>query len=365
MARPRRSPGPVLPTAAETAPPTLASRAWAVLQRILTPPRVIVPTLEGWIFVALASGVAAAALNTGNNLLYMIFALMLGLVAVSGVLSEAAIRRLKVERVLPAALYAGRPAEGRIAARNPRRLLPNVDVQVVETPGRRCDGGARPVMFPGVLPGREETRPARYTFHRRGLHRLDGFRVETTYPFGLVRKWARVAAPEDVLVFPEVRTLAAHAHGRGPGGAAAASPAPGVDGDFLGLRDLLDGEDARRIHWKVSARRGSLVAVERSREDRLSVTVYLLPGGDPAARGFSAGFERSLSSAASVACALLERGHDVGLVTPTASLSPSPGDRQRRVLLTQLALEPVPEEPMPAERRSLRTRLGGRDVVVA
>lgn len=365
MARPPRSRGPVLPTPGESVPPGVAARAWSAVRRIVTPPRVIVPTLEGWIFVALTVGVAAAALNTGNNLLYMVFALMLGLVALSGVLSESAIRRLRIERRLPAAVHAGQPAEGRLTARNPRRLLPSIDVEVIEAPGRRCDGGAEPVVFPGVLPGERESRPVRYRFRRRGLHRLDGFRVQTTFPFGLVRKWTRIAAPTDVLVYPEVRPLAAHAHGRGPGGREADSDAPGLDGDYLGLRDFVDGEDARRIHWKISARRGALVAVDRSREDRRAVTVYLLPGGDPGTPGFVPEFERTLSTAASVACALLQRGHQVGLVTPGSRLEPTAGAGQRHAILRQLALEPVPARPLAGPLRARRAQLGGRDVVVA
>lgn len=365
MARNRRPLGPVLPARDESAPPGLPRRLWSVVLRFVTPPRVIVPTLEGWVFVALSVGVAAAALNTGNNLLYMVFALMLGLVALSGVLSESAIRRLRVERRLPDAVFAGRPVRGVLTARNPRRLLPHVDVEVVETPGRRCDGGADPVVFPAVLPGEQESRPVHYLFHRRGLHRLDGFRVRTTFPFGLIHKWARVAEPRDVLVFPAVYPRAAHAHGRGPGGREADSHAPGFDGEYLGLRDFLDGEDARLIHWKVSARRGALVAVERSREDRRVLTVHLLPGGDPADARFIEGFERSLRAAASVACTLLDQGHEVGLVTPTAALHTASGGVHKRALLTQLALEPVPERPLAGLQRALRAQLGGRDVVVA
>ena len=58
-------------------------------RRWLRPPRTLRPTRAGWSFFALCFGVGFAALNTGNNLLYLVMALMLAFLVLSGVLSEA------------------------------------------------------------------------------------------------------------------------------------------------------------------------------------------------------------------------------------------------------------------------------------
>ena len=57
------------------------------LERWLRPPRTLRPTRAGWIFFALTLGVGFAALNTGNNLTYLVLSLMLAFLVLSGVLS--------------------------------------------------------------------------------------------------------------------------------------------------------------------------------------------------------------------------------------------------------------------------------------
>ena len=75
-------------------------------RRRLRPPRSLRATRAGWCFVAIIFGVGFAALNTGNNLLYLVFALMLAFLVLSGVLSEASLRGIRIERHLPRELFA-------------------------------------------------------------------------------------------------------------------------------------------------------------------------------------------------------------------------------------------------------------------
>ena len=73
--------------------------------------------LRAWRRIRFTSGGAAfslgsmavgfAAMNTGNNLLYLLLGSMLGFIAVSGWLSEQAIRALQIERRSPRAVTVG------------------------------------------------------------------------------------------------------------------------------------------------------------------------------------------------------------------------------------------------------------------
>jgi uncharacterized protein (DUF58 family) len=358
--------GPVLPGPDEGRVRGLAWRIAARLRALLRPPRKLRLTLEGALFLLLVFAVAGAALNTGNNLLYMLCSIMLAMIAVSGVLSENTLRRLEVRRDLPEAFFAGRDGEGRLVVSNPRRVLPSVALAVRERLGRRSDAEASVVHVPLVPPGESAAWPIRYHFRRRGLHRLEALEVETAYPFGLFRKSCRVQAPQDVLVYPELgagdRALLADRGGLG----SREERGTGVDGDFQGLREFVEGEDARLIHWRTSARRGALVAVERSRADRHSSLVVLLPGGDPGDSAiFTVAFEAAVSRAAGAASRLAREGHEVGLLTPSGRLEPRPGDAQLKRILTHLALIEVPERPLTPELAALRQQLGDRDVGVA
>ena len=214
--------------------------------------------------------------------------------------------------------------------------------------------------------GDRASRRMEYTFHRRGLHRLRGFRVSTRFPFGLFLKSYRLKDNAEVLVYPR---LAGEPPPRGSHPASQGDRSgqrTGLDGDFRGLRDFAEGEDARRIHWKTSARRDQLVAVERSDGNRERATVHLLPGAVPAtAPNFADDFERQVSQAARAACDLLAAGHEVGLLTPAGCLAPRAGLAQRREVLRHLAVIPTPQTPLTARLSTLRGQLGGHDVVVA
>src|SRR5687767_16025318 len=72
--------------------------------------RTLRPTREGWWCLLAAVGVGFAAVSTGNNLLYLLEAMLLGLVVVSGLLSEMSMRGLRLTLRVPDEVFAGRPA---------------------------------------------------------------------------------------------------------------------------------------------------------------------------------------------------------------------------------------------------------------
>src|SRR6188472_3462044 len=67
-------------------------------------------TREGKVFVFVTFGLGFAAVNTGTNLMYLVFGFMLSLIILSGVLSEHVLRGLRVARRLPMRAFAGQPA---------------------------------------------------------------------------------------------------------------------------------------------------------------------------------------------------------------------------------------------------------------
>ena len=88
-------------------------------------------TRVGIIYVITVLLIGIAALNTGNNLLYVIVAAMLAAILVSGVASAVVLRELEVEVSLPERVFAGQPVPGRIVVRNRRRLLPSFSISVI------------------------------------------------------------------------------------------------------------------------------------------------------------------------------------------------------------------------------------------
>src|SRR5258706_9683531 len=72
-------------------------------------PRTLKVTRSGRTYLVVTFGVGLGALNTGNNLLYLVLGLLLALIVTSGILSERSLRHLKVRRLLPDAAYAQEP----------------------------------------------------------------------------------------------------------------------------------------------------------------------------------------------------------------------------------------------------------------
>src|SRR5271167_776903 len=97
-------------------------------------------TRVGIVYVAIVLVIGVAALNTGNNLLYIIVAAMLAAILVSGFASALVLRDLELDVRLPEHVFAGRATLGRIALRNPRRWLPSFSVNVVAV---KKDSGAK------------------------------------------------------------------------------------------------------------------------------------------------------------------------------------------------------------------------------
>jgi len=304
------------------------------------------PTREGWIFLVTSFAVALAALNTGNNLLYLVFGGMLALLVLSGLLSEAGLRKVVVERRVVRRAHAGAPVRGTWTVRSTRRFLPTLALELEEIQGRGARLSARGLsVLPYVPAGEQRSRPAHWTFGSRGLHRLERVRVATTWPFGILRKWFDVEAPVEVLVYPELaddwesvlRPLAwTEASGAGT------DAERGGTGDLRELRDHRPGEGLSAVHWRSSARLGRRVAAERDGDSGEHVEVRVeLPGSGSEVERLEA-FEQTISRAAAAVCSSIDRGHRVTLRVPGGQLETAWGSSGREQLLGTLALLELP-----------------------
>jgi uncharacterized protein (DUF58 family) len=307
--------------------------------RFFRPRRTLSPTREGWWCLLAAIGLGFAAINTGNNLLYLLESMLLGLIVVSGLLSEQSLRGVRLVPVVPAAIHAGTPA--RLGARvvNTKRRLPSYSVTLVA-----AAGGARLAYVPRLGAADERLVTWEVTLARRGRQRLPGVRLSTRFPFGLFTKSGRATADDEVLVYPAVRPLDAETLRHLGGGGSAPTRRAGRGHDLHNLREYRAGDDPRLIHWRTSARRGALVVRELQAETTEDVRVRLRGTGaaDPAR------LERGLSEAASLACALLRRGAGVEVVGPGLRVALGHGRGHERRVLTALALyEPGAGTPPP------------------
>jgi uncharacterized protein (DUF58 family) len=322
-------------------------------RRWIRPPRRLSFTREGKYFVGITIGVGFAAINTGNNLLYLLLGMMLSLIIASGIMSEMSLRSLTVTRQPPTRIPARRPFLMGIGLANGKKRLPSFSIEVEDLVGtkpldKKC-------YFLKLPAGRLQHTSYRHTFPRRGRYTYSGFRLSTKFPFALFRKSRLVELTTEVIVFPQLAQLGHAAPPRARVAGLEAQGRKGRQGDFHGLREFRDGDDPRDIHWRSTAKAGRTLVREHEEEAARRVTVYLdnaLPDGETCPDELAKdGLERAISLAASLAADYLERGYAVRVITRGDVVPPwLQGSPQLIRLLRTLALLPTmtPEVPFPA-----------------
>jgi len=339
----RRSPA----SARVPASPTRAERRAAKargLRRGL--PRTLRPTRAGWVFFAFTFGVGLAALNTGNNLLYMIHTLLLSFLVLSGVFSESALRGIRVRRILPAELVAERPGQVALEITNGQTRILSFAIVVEDCV--RIAGDERVVTGRAfalrVGPGEREQRSYTFLPATRGLLEFTGVRVATRFPFGLFSKAMWLDLTGEIVVFPALDPVDVRGvRGGQPREAERAGARGGASAEASGLREYARGDSLRRVHWRASLRRDELLVREPEQEQQHEVTLRL------ATRGAKPGdaFEREVRRVASEVAVHLADGRRVSLRTDDTAFLAGSGARQRALLLGYLATAAPEAEPAP------------------
>jgi uncharacterized protein (DUF58 family) len=285
----------------------------------------------------LTFGVGFAALNTGNNLLYLVLSLMLAFLVLSGVMSESALRGIRVRRQLPRDLFAGETTAVGLEISNQQPRVPAFAVLVedrVREDGQDERAAGRAFAL-RVDPGTVEVRSYNFTPARRGNLKFLYFKVYTRFPFGLFSKSLTIESEADSLVYPRVEKVAIPvSFGAARGGGERVTGPGGIGANAVGLREFEHGDTIRRIHWRASLRHRALLVTETDYEHESEVEVRLqtrnVPSGEP--------FENRVSWAASEIVALIDADNRVVLRTDGRCFPAGSGRLHRSRLLTYLAL---------------------------
>lgn len=306
--------------------------------------RTLKATRVGRTYLVITLGIGLGALNTGNNLLYLVLGFLLAIIVLSGVLSERVIADVRVKRLLPDGAFANEPFPLRYQV---SRLKGRAFAVRISEGGGTLDGWA---WIPTILAGEPVTVRADVVAPRRGPLRLRQVEISTFFPFGLFEK-SRAVDLEDLLLIWPRRGFSCDPPEADAGhltGESGSQRHRDGSGDVQGLRELGDLEDARRVHWKKSATAGKLLKVEREREDRKQYTLRIASDapGDP--------LERACEETAALTNRLLEEGNDVGLEAGGRRIRPASGPGHEKRILSALATLgyalPASGEPARAKR---------------
>ncbi len=207
----------------------------------------------------------------------------------------------------------------------------------------RCDQAVIQVDLPATRSGDEFDLSASIPTHRRGAFTVGPWAVQRVDPLRLAVGKRSSDQVGRVLVHPRIHTL------QGPYGSmhtvedeavirrSASDPLSG----FVSMREYVEGDDPRLIHWPTSARVGRLMLREHVELRRPEFTVVLDASADVATAD---DFEEMVDVAASVAVHALRSGVEVGLRTTArrhpGALRPLARDTQVLDLLTPIMQVP-------------------------
>jgi uncharacterized protein (DUF58 family) len=312
-------------------------------------------TRQGWVYLAGIILVALAALNTGNNLLFLILSTLVATILMSGILSSITLSGVEMRLELPEHIFATRPIRSVIELRNEKLTLPSFSMRVQAATKKGAPAPVMletPVYFP-FLPKREQLRQVvPMTFPRRGLYQQEAFRIVTRFPFGFLQKARRVDLKTEALVYPSVEPTEQLIEILPGLQGSLESVSKGHGQDLYALRDYVSTDSVRHVHWKASARYGTLMVREFSRDDDCRVLLVLDPhmqagaSGDAAARSAADRFESAVTLCASLAWHFSETNAQMqfrtaGIETPLAAA----GENIFAILRHLALAQPLPPDP--------------------
>jgi uncharacterized protein (DUF58 family) len=385
-------------------------------------------TVEGLLFIVFLVVIGFAAWNTGNNLLYLILSAMLAFLIAANLIGRVSLAGVAVQLRFPDHIYAGESASISVTLLNHKRVLPSYSVLVealsepaeerdAETrrranapkddaaKGRRGDAekeardqkvdgpslaaSPRRPFAASLLPPPLEVGKLAYfvlvparssgrhrierTFARRGCYPITGFRLATKFPAGFFKKWRRIEARGELVVYPKPQSLSDFYHSLPMLAGRVESRARGSGDDLYAIRRYQTSDHLRNIDWKATAKAQQMMVREHTREDEWRLTIVFDTMTPPElaalhaddqnkkkkheaaeeeelkakAAAFREKFERAIVQAASFANHFIFERAEVELITTDERHNVSSGagqDQLYKILRVLATLQPTTDE---------------------
>jgi uncharacterized protein (DUF58 family) len=392
-------------------------------------------TVEGVLFVVFLVVIGFAAWNTGNNLLYLVLSAMIAFLIAANFIGRISIGDVSVQLRFPDHIYAKEPANISVSVTNHKRFMPSYSFVIEalseeddeftkakrEIEQKKRGAKRRPktssqnkpesnheagqqtinsqdssitsisvgkknklgkIAYFLLVPSQSSARQRiQHTFERRGRYEITGFRVATKFPAGFFKKWRRIDASGEIVVYPNPQTIDDFYQGLPMIVGQIQSNARGSGDELYAIRQYQFSDQMRHIDWKATAKSSKLMVRENTREDerRLTIvfdTMHRAPKSLSPESGenfeqkiteqFEEQFERAIIHAASLVNHFILEQADVELITPDeeSNVSSGSGNEHLHKILRSLAmLEPVllnedetPDEKKGQSHRSLISR---------
>ena len=275
-------------------------------------------------YIAITLLLGFAAVNTGNNLLFLVVSGLLAFMSVTGLAGMINLKRLAPELVPPLEIFAGSATPFRLRLHNDKKHLPSFLIRV------ECENG-QGVTLPVVPHATVAETTISLTFPRRGLARIGMVRISSPFPVNFFTRFWHFSMDGEFVIYP--RLIQGSAAGHGPQARHLGSVIRrerGQDGELERIAGYSGREALRSIHWRLSARSDDLLVKEFGRQSAPPLVI------DPEELAGKTAEERISQAAWLVRRKVNER--PVGLRLGGRIIPPATGRNHGALLLKELAL---------------------------
>ena len=302
--------------------------------KFFRPPRKISFTKEGLIFTILSFPIGLAAINTGNNMLYLVLGMVLSIIAISGLLSESSLKKIIIYAKVPRWTIAGMDFSTLATVENTNRFIPSYLIRISHLWAEKNSSNQNGFLIKVDCQKKEMAR-IKSQFSERGVYHLMGYRIATRFPFGLFDKSRDISQPMNITAYPKPIFYPDDFFGIGLHQGEKETNIRGSGWDLYSLREYTSGDDSRFIHWKISAKVGRPILREFSIPGQKKLIIFFnnkILNSVPKTI-----FEKAVSHTAYLALIGLKEGREVGFYSPEISFPPEKGQSQYHRIMNYLA----------------------------
>ena len=307
-------------------------------------------TARFWTFLVASIVFWFFANQTQIGWLYIVSAILGGILISAWMLNRGTLKRLSGERQLlldsDDDLHEGDDIRIRLTLKNTGQLPASHLALIEHCPLAPPDSEEHKLrMFIPMLPDSLEF-DYQTIVHRRGLHHFPPMKVNSRAPFGFYERKGERKVDTSVLVYPELRKLTRLSLLDEQPAAELSNPKAGMGSEVIGVRPYRPGDSPRHVHWRSVARHGQLVSKEFAQETQPGVSVVLdrycplTPIPDTKYQPF----EMAVKAAVSIADYAMQKGYPVYLSADNSDMAVPQGAIVRDSLMQYMARVPQSAE---------------------
>ena len=312
-------------------------------------------TRRGALFLVLVTGLVFSTMNTGNNLLILVLSFLFAALLVSGLVSDLILQKLTLSLSIPERIHALQDVVCLVSLHNLKRYFPAFALELrsrhedKSPAGNLTDFFVQQINFPYIWAGESLTLKLRCSFQRRGVYPVKGFDVRTRFPFGFFTRRRKLQTEGRILVYPALFDLKSifflYPHLQGT----EELNQRGFGSSLYTIRRYEEGDSARQVDWKSTAKLNHLMVKDFAREKQSLLNLFFSPYLPERSLVALSQFEKAVSYLTSLADYYWRKGQSFRFVSDDKEIRVGEQNQDFESLLEYLAcIEPSEQNQLSA-----------------